>query len=69
MTSLNAGDTTPSAEKFDAREVINEAVKRHEKRIRDRLQLNVKSQPAIVNGNDRAKVERVFQNIFNNAAG
>lgn len=69
MTSLNAGDTTPSAEKFDAREVINEAVKRHEKMIRDKgLQLNVQfSAGELSMVNDRAKVERVFQNIFNNA--
>ncbi|HET9915492.1 MAG TPA: response regulator, partial [Candidatus Binatia bacterium] len=69
MTSLNAGDSTPSAEKFDAREVVNEAVKRYEKMIRDKgLRLDVQFSGgdwSMVN--DRAKVERVFQNIFNNA--
>lgn len=69
MTSLNAGDSTPSAEKFDAREVVNEAVKRYEKMIRDKgLQLDVQfSGGDLSMVNDRAKVERVFQNIFNNA--
>jgi signal transduction histidine kinase len=69
MTSLNAGDSTPSAEKFDAREVVNEAVKRYEKMIRDKgLRLDVQfSGGDLSMVNDRAKVERVFQNIFNNA--
>lgn len=69
MTSLNAGDSTPSAEKFDAREVVNEAVKRYEKMIRDKgLRLDVQfSVGDLSMVNDRAKVERVFQNIFNNA--
>lgn len=69
MTSLNAGDASATVEKFDAREVVNEAVKRHEKMIRDKgLQLNLQfSGGDLSMVNDRAKVERVFQNIFNNA--
>ena len=69
MTSLNAGDANASVEKFDARDLVKESVDRHEKMIRDKgLQLNVE----FANGdlsmvNDRAKVERVFQNIFNNS--
>ncbi len=69
MTSLNAGDANASVEKFDARDLVKESVDRHEKIIRDKgLQLNVE----FANGdlsmvNDRAKVERVFQNIFNNS--
>lgn len=69
MTSLNAGDSSATVEKFDAREVVNEAVKRHDAMIRDKgLQLKVQ----FANGdltmiNDRAKVDRVFQNVFNNA--
>ena len=69
MTSLNAGDANASVEKFDARDLVKESVDRHEKIIRDKgLQLNVQ----FANGdlsmvNDRAKVERVFQNIFNNS--
>ena len=58
-----------TCEKFDAREVINESVKRHENMIRDKgLQLNVQFADGDLSMiNDRAKVERVFQNIFNNA--
>jgi signal transduction histidine kinase len=69
MTSLNAGDANASVEKFDARDLVKESVDRHEKMICDKgLQLNVE----FANGdlsmvNDRAKVERVFQNIFNNS--
>jgi len=69
MTSLNAGDANAAIEKFDAREAVNEATKRYEKTIREKgLALNVEvaeGQIAIVS--DRAKVERIFQNVFNNA--
>src|SRR5438046_3532098 len=69
MTSLNAGDANATLEKFDAREVVNETLKRHEKMILEKgLKLNVQladSYMSIVS--DRAKVERVFQNVFNNA--
>jgi len=69
MTSLNAGDNNARVEKFDAREVVNEAVKRHDKMIRDKgLQLNLQFADGDLSMvNDRAKVERVFQNVFNNA--
>jgi signal transduction histidine kinase len=69
MTSLSSGDTSPILEKFDAREIVNDAVKRHEKMIRDKgLQLNIQFADGDLSMvNDRAKVERVFQNIFNNA--
>lgn len=69
MTSLNAGDANATLEKFDAREIINETMKRHEKMIREKdLQVIVHAADqdlALVS--DRAKVERVFQNVFNNA--
>jgi signal transduction histidine kinase len=69
MTSLNAGDANAAIEKFDAREAVNEATKRYEKTIREKgLALNVEvteGQISIVS--DRAKVERIFQNVFNNA--
>ncbi|HYT55269.1 MAG TPA: response regulator [Verrucomicrobiae bacterium] len=69
MTSLNAGDANATIEKFDAREVVKETLKRYEKTILDKgLKLNVQladSDMSIVS--DRAKVERVFQNVFNNA--
>jgi signal transduction histidine kinase len=69
MTSLNVGDAAACAESFDARDVVNETVRRYEKGIQEKglalhLQL-AESGLSIVS--DRAKVERVFQNVFNNA--
>lgn len=69
MTSLNAGDSTPTIETFDAREVIKDAIARHDKTIREKgLQLHMQipeGEHAMVN--DRSKIARVFQNVFNNA--
>lgn len=69
MTSLNAGDAQSTLEKFDARDLVNGTVKRFEKLIREKgLRLDVlvaDGDTSIVS--DRAKVERIFQNIFNNA--
>lgn len=69
MTSLNAGDTGAILESFDARDVIAEAIKRHEKTIREKgLRLNVQvPESSLWLVSDRAKVERVLQNVFNNA--
>ena len=69
MTSLNAGEANATMERFDAREVVNETTKRYEKSIRDKgLKLEVKlpdNDMSLVS--DRGKIERVFQNVFNNA--
>jgi signal transduction histidine kinase len=69
MTSLNAGDANATFERFDVRDVVNETVKRYDRAIRDKgLRLDVKvadGDLALIS--DRAKVERVFQNVFNNA--
>lgn len=69
MTSLNVGEGSSTIEKFDARDVVNETIKRYEKGIREKgLVLNLQladSDLSIVS--DRAKVERIFQNVFNNA--
>jgi len=69
MTSLNAGDANATLEKFDPRDVINEAVKRHEKAIREKgLKIDIQvSDRDLSLVSDRAKVERIFQNVFNNA--
>lgn len=69
MTSLNAGDANATMESFDARDVVNETMKRYEKAIRDKgLRLEVKLPDGDMSlVSDRAKVERVFQNVFNNA--
>jgi signal transduction histidine kinase len=69
MTSLNAGDANATMEKFDAREILNGTMKRYEKAIREKgLRLDVtlpEGEMSLVS--DRSKVERVFQNVFNNA--
>ena len=69
MTSLNAGDANATLEKFDARDIVNETIKRHEKMVREKgLQVKTHmSERGLVLVSDRAKVERVFQNVFNNA--
>lgn len=69
MTSLNAGEATATIEKFDARDVVKETLKRFEKTI---LEKSLKVDVEMANNDmsivsDRAKVERVFQNVFNNA--
>ena len=69
MTSLNAGDANATIDKFDVRDVINETMKRYEKAIAEKgLQLDLKlAEGDLSLISDRAKVERVFQNVFNNA--
>jgi signal transduction histidine kinase len=69
MTSLNSGDNAATIERFDAREVVNETVKRYDRTVREKgVSLNLEMTD---NGmfviTDRAKVERIFQNVFNNA--
>jgi signal transduction histidine kinase len=69
MTSLNAGDANPAIERFDARDVVNETMKRYDKTIREKgLRLKVQMAGDDISlVSDRAKVERVFHNVFNNA--
>lgn len=69
MTSLNAGDANATLERFDAHDVVRETLKRHEKAIREKgLQVNVHGgDQALLLTSDRAKVERIFQNVFNNS--
>ena len=69
MTSLNAGDSGANIEKFDAGEIIDETVKRYDRTLREKgLNLHVeKAENRMVIVSDRSKVERIFQNIFNNA--
>lgn len=69
MTSLNAGDSSANIEQFDARDIVNETVKRYEKGIQDKgLTVNVEiAENGVAIVSDRSKVERVFQNVFNNA--
>jgi signal transduction histidine kinase len=69
MTSLNAGDANATLERFDAREIVKETMKRYEKTVREKgLRLSIQladGDTSLVS--DKAKVERVFQNVFNNA--
>jgi signal transduction histidine kinase len=69
MTSLNAGDAATILEKFDARAVIQDVVKRYERPLREKgLSLNLDTpdrEMTVIS--DRAKVERIFHNVFNNA--
>ena len=69
MTSLNSGDASAILEKFDAGDIVRETVKRYERTIREKgLTLSIdipESGVPIIS--DRSKVERIFQNIFNNA--
>jgi len=69
MTSLNAGDAATTYERFDAREIVNETVKRYERPIGEKgLTLSVDMpQSSLPVFGDRSKIERIFQNIFNNA--
>jgi signal transduction histidine kinase len=69
MTSLNAGDAAAILERFDARAVIQDVVKRYERTLREkglRLELDTPEREMPVTS-DRAKVERIFHNVFNNA--
>jgi signal transduction histidine kinase len=69
MTSLNAGDANATLERFDVRDVVIQTMKRYEKSIREKgLRLDVRlAEGEIPLVSDRAKIERVFQNVFNNA--
>ena len=69
MTSLNAGDTGAMVDEFDAREVVKESIKRYDQVFREKgLKLSVDMPDCRLSiFSDRAKVERIFQNIFNNA--
>ena len=69
MTSLNAGDASPTIERFDATTIVKDTIQRYEKAIGGKgLSLNLEmAKGGISIVSDRAKVERVFQNVFNNA--
>lgn len=69
MTSLSSGDASPVLEKFDAREIVDETVKRYQRSIGEKnltLTIDIPEGGASIIS-DRSKVERIFQNIFNNA--
>jgi signal transduction histidine kinase len=69
LTSLNSGDSGTLIEKFDARDVVNETIKRYDRTLREKgLQLRTDmADTGVWLVSDRSKVERIFHNIFNNA--
>lgn len=69
MTSLNSGDASAIFERFDAAVIVTETVKRYERTVREKnlsLSLEV-PETGLWIVSDRSKVERIFQNVFNNA--
>jgi signal transduction histidine kinase len=69
LTTLNSGDAVDAIEDFDVRTVVRDAGQRHEAVMRDKRLTLAIDMPGteLVIANDRLKVERIFQNIFNNA--
>ena len=69
MTSLNAGDVGDVIDEFDVRDIVREAIQRHEAQISEKklaLRNEMPDTPVRI-GSDRLKVERIFQNVFSNA--
>ncbi|HWP57278.1 MAG TPA: ATP-binding protein [Candidatus Acidoferrales bacterium] len=69
MTSINAGESLVLQAEFDLPGLVREMLKRYEKILSTkgvRLTLEAPDQLRVVS--DRAKVERIFQNLLNNAA-
>jgi signal transduction histidine kinase len=69
MTSLNAGDVADVIDEFDARDVVREAVERHQAHISEKNLMLLKEMPGtpLLISSDRLKIERIFQNVFSNA--
>jgi signal transduction histidine kinase len=69
MTSLNSGDAGATIAKFDIGGVIEETSKRYDRILREKgLKLSVEGAHSPVwIVSDRAKIERIFQNVFSNA--
>jgi signal transduction histidine kinase len=69
LTSLNSGDSGTLIEKFDARDVVNETIKRYDRTLREKgLHLRTDmADTGVWLVSDRSKIERIFHNIFNNA--
>jgi signal transduction histidine kinase len=69
MTSLNSGDSVAANTEFDVACVIREITARYEKALQEKklcLSLDLPAEGVWV-VSDRSKVERIIQNIFNNA--
>jgi signal transduction histidine kinase len=69
MTSLNARDVEDVINNFDVRDVVREAIQRHQGLIDEkRLALHdqMPDKPVLIDS-DRLKVERIVRNVFSNA--
>ena len=69
LTSLNSGDSGTLIEKFDARDVVNDTLKRYDRTLREKgLHLRTDlADTGVWLVSDRSKIERIFHNVFNNA--
>jgi signal transduction histidine kinase len=69
MTSLNSGDAAANIENFDGREVVSQAVKRYQRTVQEKgLALSIEmADSGMSMVSDRSKLERILQNVFNNA--
>ena len=69
LTSLNSGDSGTLIEKFDARDVVNDTLKRYDHTLREKgLHLRTDlADTGVWIVSDRSKIERIFHNVFNNA--
>jgi signal transduction histidine kinase len=69
LTTLNSGDVGDSIDEFDVKVVVREAIQRYETAIRDKkltITADMPEAPVVI-ASDRLKIERIFQNVFNNA--
>jgi signal transduction histidine kinase len=69
LTTLNTGDAEDVIDEFDVRTILRDARQRHEALMADKrlsLTIDVPDHPLVI-ASDRMKIERAFQNIFNNA--
>jgi signal transduction histidine kinase len=69
MTSLNARDVDDVIDHFDVREVVREAIQRHQALIDEKKVIVRSDLPdnAVLVATDRLKLERIFRNVFSNA--
>jgi signal transduction histidine kinase len=69
LTTLNSGDAADVIEEFDVTNIVREVTRRYEAVMGDKnlsLTVDAPESPLVI-ASDRLKVERIFQNIFNNA--
>jgi signal transduction histidine kinase len=68
MTSINSGESTVLNEEFELVSTVRDVLQRYEKLLAAKeVKLSVQSPERIAIISDRGKVERIFQNLLNNA--